>query len=221
MLTIMLADDHNAVRKGIRALLALEPDFDIIGEASNGLETIELVQKLQPQILVLDLTMGGISGLEVSRRMNSISRGTSIVVLTMHNDQAYVQECLRCGVKAYVLKENSADELIRAIHEVAQGHVYLSSSLVDSSIDTSSPSVKTPTNNGLHLLTSREKEILQMAARGDSNGMIASYLGISTRTVETHRANVMRKLCLRNRTELFQFALMKGIVPRQPPSNQD
>jgi two-component system, NarL family, response regulator NreC len=129
MTKIVLADDHQVVRRGIKTLLSTESDFDIIGEAGNGLETVDLVTKLQPDILVLDLGMPGINGLEVTRQLDKSSPGTGILVLSMYNNQAYVTEALLCGARAYIVKEASSEELVPAIREVIAGHRYLSASL--------------------------------------------------------------------------------------------
>jgi two-component system, NarL family, response regulator NreC len=129
MTKIVLADDHQVVRRGIKTLLSTESDFDIIGEAGNGLETVDLVTKLQPDILVLDLGMPGINGLEVTRQLDKSSPRTGILILSMYNNQAYVVEALLCGAKAYIVKEASSEELVKAIREVIAGHRYLSTSL--------------------------------------------------------------------------------------------
>ena len=135
MTTIVLADDHHVVRHGLRALLTSEPDFEIIGETADGLETVRLVESLQPDILLLDLMMGGINGLEVTRQVTKRVPSTSVIILSMYGNQGYVVEALRGGAKAYVLKESTSEELIRAIHEVAAGRHYLSSSLSERVIE--------------------------------------------------------------------------------------
>jgi two-component system, NarL family, response regulator NreC len=135
MIRVMLADDHQIIRKGLQGLLSAEPDFEIVGEAGDGLETVRLAELLLPDILVLDLTMSGINGLEVTRRLNKKCYGIGIIILSIHSDEAYVVEALRLGARAYVLKESSPEELVRAIREVAAGHCYRSSSLSNLSIE--------------------------------------------------------------------------------------
>jgi two-component system, NarL family, response regulator NreC len=214
MITIVLADDHLVVRKGLRALLSAESDFDIVGESGDGLETVEIVEALQPQILVLDLMMSGINGLEVARQLSKRTPQTGIVILSMHSNEAYVLEALRSGAKAYILKENSADDLVRAIREVSAGRRYLSSPLSERAIEAYTHKTDESVQDPYEQLTDREREVLQLAAQGNSNVEIASRLFISPRTVETHRANLMHKLGLRTHTELLQFAMLRGIIPR-------
>ena len=213
MTTIVLADDHHVVRHGLRALLSSEPDFEIIGETADGLETVRLVESLQPDILLLDLMMGGINGLEVTRQVTKRVPSTSVIILSMYGNQGYVVEALRGGAKAYVLKESTSEELIRAIHEVAAGRHYLSSSLSERVIE---GYIRKPEAAGLDTydtLTPREREVLHMAVHGNTSAEIASRLFISRRTVEIHRANVMRKLGLHNQTQLLRYALQRGILP--------
>jgi two-component system response regulator NreC len=214
VINVILADDHHIVRKGIQAILATQTDFKVIGEASDGLITVDLVEKLQPDILVLDLMMGGINGLEVTRQLHKKSPQTGIVVLSMHSDEAYVLEALRSGAKAYILKDNTAEELVFAIREVAAGHRYLSAPLSERAIQAYTQNTE-PTfdDDPYNRLTTREREILQLAAQGWGNVEIAERLFISPRTVETHRANLMHKLSIRSQTELLRYAVSKKIIP--------
>jgi two-component system response regulator NreC len=213
MINIVLADDHNIVRKGLQALLSAEADFKVVGEAGNGLESIELVEKLKPDILVLDLMMGGINGLEVIRRLAKKQIEIGIVVLSMHSDESYVLEALRSGARAYILKDNTMEELVFAIREVSAGRRYLSSPLSERAIEAYTKKTAVKNDDPYQQLTSREKEILQMAVQGISNADIANRLFISPRTVETHRANVMHKLGIRSQAELLRFAIMRGLIP--------
>jgi two-component system, NarL family, response regulator NreC len=212
LINIILADDHHIVRKGLQALLSSETDFKIVGEAGDGLEAVRLVEKLKPEILVLDLMMGGINGLEVTRQLNKKCPQTGIVVLSMHSNEAYVLEALRCGAKAYILKDNTTDDLVHAIREVAAGHRYLSAPLSERAIEAYTEKTTGNPQDPYDQLTTREREILQMAAQGLSNSEIAGRLFISPRTVETHRANVMRKLNIRTQAELLKYAMVRGII---------
>jgi two-component system response regulator NreC len=212
LINIMLADDHHIVRKGLQALLASESDFKVVGESSDGIETVDLVEKLKPDILVLDIMMGGINGLEVTRQLSKKSPHTGVVILSMHSNEGYVLEALRSGAKAYILKDNTTEDLVRAIREVAAGHRYLSSPLSERAIAAYTEKTSIDSNDPYEKLTSREREILQMAAQGLSNSEIASRLYISPRTVETHRANVMRKLGVRSHAELIKYAMLRGII---------
>jgi DNA-binding NarL/FixJ family response regulator len=218
MVNIVLADDHQMVRKGLRALLCSEADFNIVGEAGDGLEALDLVKKLQPEILVLDLMMPGINGLEVIRQITRKNIKTGVVVLSMHNNEAYVLEALRSGAKAYILKESPAEELVHAIREVGEGRRYLSSPLSEKSIDSYLAKAEVTNFDPFDALTAREQEIFQLATQGFSNNDIASKLNISHRTVETHRTNLMHKLGLHSHTQLVQYAITRGLI--SPVSNQ-
>jgi two-component system, NarL family, response regulator NreC len=213
MINIILADDHQIVRKGLQAILKSEPDFEVIGEARDGLEAVQTVIKLQPDILVLDLMMDGINGLEVTRQLHKKCIKTGIVILSMHSNEAYVLEALRSGAKAYILKDNTTDDLVRAIREVAAGRRYLSAPLSERAIEAFTQQIETSSNDPYDNLTTREREIFQLVAQGWSNADIAERLYISARTVETHRANLMRKLGFHTHTELLQFAMLRGIIP--------
>ncbi len=214
MINIVLADDHQIVRKGIQALLATQPDFQIIGEASDGLVAVNLVEKVHPDVLVLDLMMGGINGLEVTRQLSKKCPSTGIVILSMHSDEAYVLEALRSGARAYILKDNTADELVHAIREVAIGHHYLSTPLSERAIQVYTQNAQPGADDDpYNRLTTREREILQLTAQGWGTPQIAERLFISPRTVETHRANLMHKLSLRSQTELLRYAAAKKIIP--------
>jgi DNA-binding NarL/FixJ family response regulator len=212
MINIVIADDHHIVRKGIQAILSEQPDIKIIGESNDGLETVSLVERLQPDILVLDLMMGGINGLEVTRQLNKKAPRTGIIVLSMHSNEAYVLEALRSGAKAYILKDNTTDDLVRAIREVIAGRRYLSASLTERAIDAYTQKSSINKEDPYEQLTTREREVLQMAARGMANAEIATRLFVSPRTVEAHRANLMHKLGIRSHVELLNYALLRGII---------
>ncbi len=213
MINIILADDHQVVRKGLKALLSAEQDFNIVGEAGDGLETVKLVEQLQPDVLILDLMMAGINGLEVTRQLNKKNPRTGIVILSMHSNEAYVLEALRSGARAYILKESPPEELVRAIREVSSGRRYLSSPLTERAIEAYTQRTEVKPMDPYEQLTTREREILQLTAQGRTNAEIAARLYISPRTVETHRTNLMRKLELHNHAQLIQFAIQHGIIP--------
>jgi two-component system, NarL family, response regulator NreC len=213
MINIILADDHQVVRKGLKALLSVEHDFNIVGEAGDGLETVKMVEQLQPDVLILDLMMAGINGLEVTRQLNKKNPKTAIVILSMHSNEAYVLEALRSGARAYILKESPPEELVRAIREVSSGRRYLSSPLTERAIEAYTQRTEVKPMDPYDQLTTREREILQLTAQGRTNSEIATRLYISPRTVETHRTNLMRKLDLHNHAQLIQFAIQHGIIP--------
>ncbi len=211
--TIVLADDHKVVRQGLRAVLEFEPDFRVIGEAGNGLDATRLVERLRPNVLVLDLMIPGLSGLEVTSQLGKRAPKTRVVILSMHGDKSYVLEALRNGAAGYVLKDSSADELIKAVHEAAANRRYLSPPLSDSAVDAYVQQAGATTTDPYDSLSSREREVLQLAAEGYTNPQIGKRLFISPRTVEIHRANMMTKLDLRNQTDLIRYALKRGILP--------
>jgi DNA-binding NarL/FixJ family response regulator len=211
--TIVLADDHNVVRQGLRALLETEPDFRIVGEVGDGPEAVHLVERLQPDVLVLDLMLPGLSGLEVTRLVRQGSPKTRVLILSMYADEAYVLRALKNGAAGYVLKDSSAADLVQGVREVASGRRYLSPPLSDRAIERYAQRAEGVTEDSYELLTTREREVLHLAAEGHTNAEIAARLGISPRTAETHRANLMHKLGLETQTNLVRYALRRGIIP--------
>ena len=213
--TIVLADDHPVVRQGLRALLGAEPDFAIVGEVTDGLEVAPLVERLKPNVLVLDLMLPGLSGLEVTRQVRQRSSQTRVIILSMYANEAYVLEALRNGAAGYVLKGAGAAELVQAVREVAAGRRYLSPPLSESAIQAYVEKAKAAPLDPYETLTTREREVLHLAAEGGSNTEVAVRLGISPRTAETHRANLMRKLGLHSQTDLVRYAMKRGILPAE------
>lgn len=212
MTTIVLADDHQLVRQGLRALLEVEPDLRVIGEAGDGLEAVRLVERLNPNVLVLDLMMPGINGLEVTRQLKKSTFQTGIVILSMYADEAYVLEALGNGALAYVLKDSNASDLVHAVREVAAGRRYLSPPLSDRAIEVYQETAKATAIDRYETLTTREREVLHLSAEGCTSSEIASRLGISARTAETHRTHLMSKLGLHTQVELIRYALRRGII---------
>jgi two-component system, NarL family, response regulator NreC len=210
--TVLLADDHPIVRQGLRHLLEAEPNLKVVGEASNGLEAVQLVEKFKPDVLIVDIVMPELNGLEVLKQVRERSPVTCCIVLSMQSADVYVVEALRAGALGYVLKETGPSELINAVNQVIQGQRYLSprisERLIDVLIETSQKSVSDP----YQTLTNREREVLQMAAEGLSSAEIARRLSISPRTAELHRGRMMNKLGLRNQTELIRYAFKRGIL---------
>ena len=215
-LTLLLADDHQIVRQGLRAILKTMPDLRLVGEASDGLETVRLVEKLQPDVLVLDLMMPGLNGLEVARQVAKRSPRTRVVILSMYSNEAYVVEALRAGATGYVLKESGADELMQAIREVGQGRRFFSAPISEPALGAYLKKAEETPLDPFHTLTAREREILHLTAEGHSGTEISERLYISPRTVESHRANVMRKLGVRNQKELIRYAVQRGTLPKEP-----
>ncbi len=210
---IVLADDHHMIRQGLVSLLESEPDFKMVGEASDGLEAVNLCEQLNPDVLVCDMVMKGMNGIEVTRQVTKSCPNTSIIILSMYDNENYVVEAMQSGAKAYVVKETTANELVRAIREVRAGRRYLSPPLSEREINAYLQKSKATTFDPYETLTTREREVLHMAALGASSSEIASRLYVSRRTVENHRASMMRKLSLHTQTQLIKFAIQRGILP--------
>ena len=214
MTRIVLVDDHQMVRQGLRALLQDEADFLIVGEGATGLEAIQLVERLRPDVLVVDLMMPEINGLEVTRQIRQRHPDTRIVILSMHADESYVLEALQNGAFAYVLKDSSADDLVQAIRSALVGRRYLSSPLSEDAIEIYIQKANASRlDDPYETLTNREREVFLLVVEGYSSPEIAEQLSISRRTVESHRANLMRKLNLNNQVDLVRLALKRGILP--------
>jgi len=213
MISIVLADDHPVIREGLRALLEGDPDFEVVGEACNAETTIEVVNRIRPAILVLDLMMKGSNSIEVIRQISNSSPEVGIVILSMYDNEGYILESLRAGAKSYVLKGSTSEELMRAIREVAAGHRYLGLPLSERAITIFIQKSEASDFDLYETLTPREREVLHMVAQGYTSAEIAARLVVSPRTVEVHRANMMRKLQLQNHTQLVQYALQRKIVP--------
>ena len=207
---IVLADDHHLVRKGIESLLANEKAFNLVGEAGDGLEALQLTEELKPDVLVLELGMPRMHGLEVIRRVRACT-SCNVVVCSMYTDESYVREALRAGASGYVLKDGTAEELIRAIHAAAKGEHFLTPRIKKNAFVAALGSANRP-DEPYYCLTQRERIVLQHAAEGCSIAQIGQKLFISARTVETHRANIMKKLSLASQTDLVRFSIRHKII---------
>jgi len=211
--TLLLADDHKVVRQGLRAVLEAEPGFKVIGESGNGLDVLRLVEQLQPDVLVLDLMMPGLNGLEITRQVTKTSRKTRVIVLSMHKDESYVLEAMKNGATGYVIKDSSVEELIKAVHEAEANRRYLGPPLSNSAIEAYIQRASTTELDSYHSLTTREREVFQLTAEGYTSSEIGARLFISPRTVEVHRANMMDKLDLHSQIDLIRYAIKRGILP--------
>ncbi len=213
MTTILLAEDHQVVREALRLLLETQPDFKVIAETGDGLEALQLTEKHRPDVLIADVMMPHLSGLEVARRTKGISPATKVIMLSMHDAESYVVESLQAGAAGYVLKKSSSQELIFAIRQALAGNLYLSPSLNERAIEAYMARAReSQVEDLLDTLTPREREIFQLAAQGLSNPQIAEVLSLSARTVEMHRGNLMKKLGLKSQTELVKYAVKRGMV---------
>lgn len=211
-ITILLADDHNVVRQGLRAILEAQEDFAVIGEAADGLDTVRSAERLRPQVLVADIFMPGLSGLEVVRQVAERAPETRMLILSVESDERFIQEALANGATGYVVKDAPASELVGAIREVAAGKRYLSAGLGDALISAYVKSSRPVERDPYQTLTTREREVLHLLVQGATNTEIAKRLFISPRTVEIHRASLMRKLGLKRAAELILFAVKRGLV---------
>ena len=210
--TVLLADDHPIVRQGLRHLLEAEPDLKIVGEAEDGLQAVQLTDKFRPNVLIVDIMMPGLNGLEVLRQVKDRSPGTCSIVLSMQSADVYVVEALKSGALGYVLKETGPSELVNAVQQVMSGRRYLSPRLSERLIDVLLQTSDESTLDPYETLTNREREILHMVAEGLTTSAIAKRLSISPRTAELHRGRMMDKLGFNNQTELIRYALKRGIL---------
>ena len=213
MITVALADHYHLVRQGIRCLLERERDLEIVGEVADGLKVINLVKRRKPRVLVVSLGMPGLNGFEITRRVREHAPKTGVIVLSMYGHDQYVIEALRRGAAGYVVTQTKGTELIRAVRTVAVGRHYVSAPLSKHSVAIWLQRARSATLDPYETLTSREREVFQLVCEGHSNASIASRLSISRRTGESHRANFMRKLQLRNQAELIRFAIARGVFP--------
>ena len=212
MISLILIDDHQIVRQGLRALLDRESDISVICEGESGAEAIRMVRNHKPNVLVVDLFMPGLNGLEVTRQVSQSVPETRVVILSMHSSSPYVIEALRSGASAYVLKTSGAEDLVHAIRLVAAGGQYISRQLPQDSIQKYIEDARETIIDPLQLLTNREREVFSFAAHGMSSSEIAACLNISVTTAMTHRTNLMRKLDLHSQTELVLCAVRHGIL---------
>ena len=205
---ILLADDHAVVRQGFKMILAAQPDMEIVGEAGNGREALDLAGQLQPDVIVMDVAMPELNGIEATRRVADLSPRSRVLALSMHKDSVYVREILRAGARGYLLKDSIASDLLAAVRAVSRGEGYLSPGVSDAVLNDYRRHVTDP----IDLLTSREREVLQMIAEGKTNKEVATVLNLSVYTVDAHRGRIMEKLNVHSVTDLVRFAVRSGLV---------
>ena len=210
---LLLADDHTVMRAGLRALLERQPNLEVVGEAEDGRQTVELASLHVPDVVVMDIAMPNLNGVEATRRMVSKQPAISVVILSMYSDESYVMRALEAGARAYLLKDSAVTDLIRAIEAVSQGKSFFSPKI---SRILAEEYVRALRQKGAadsyELLTPREREILQLLAEGKTNKEVATSLNISVYTAETHRGNILQKLNLHSSAELVLYAVRKGII---------
>jgi two-component system response regulator NreC len=210
---LLLVDDHEIVRTGISMLLESETGMNIIGQASTGLQALEMASQLQPDVVIMDITLPDISGIEVTRRLKAQHPGIAVVALTIHEDQQYFFEMLQAGADGYVPKRAASEDLIKAIRAAFSGEVFIYPSLAKVLVtDFLTQAAEEKTKESVNGITAREQEVLEMLAAGKTNEEIAVVLSISKHTVARHRENLMRKLGLHSRSELVKYAIRKGLI---------
>jgi len=210
---ILLADDHQLMRSGVRLMLEREPDLAVVGEAADGREAVALAKSLKPEVVVMDIGMPNLNGIEAAHQMTQESPELAIVMVSMHSDESYVLRALKAGARGYLLKDSAEADLIKAVHAVAGGKSFFSPAVSKLLLDDYVRKLKrSGTEDAYDLLTPREREILQLIAEGKSNKDIANLLNLSVYTVESHRSNLMEKLNLRGLPELILYAVRRGII---------
>jgi two-component system response regulator NreC len=210
---ILLADDHTVVRKGLRLLLENVPEFQVIADASSGREAVALAEQYAPDVIVMDVAMPILNGIEAARQITSKLPQTAVVFLSMHGDESYVLRALKAGARAYLLKDSAEYDLIQAVKAVSEGKAFFSPAISKMLVeDYMRQMQERGVEDSYELLTTREREVLQLLAEGKSNKDVAALLNLSLYTVETHRSNIFQKLNLHSGAELILYAIRKGVI---------
>jgi len=208
---ILLADDHAVLRAGLRALLSAQGDLEVVGEASDGAEAIRLTQTLRPDVVVMDIGMPGVSGIDATARIKRDLPAVKVLILSMHDDQGYLRQVLRAGASGYVLKKAADTELLAAIRAAARGEVFLDPALAKALVE-EVLEPRTAAGGEIPTLSDREREVLRLIAHGHTNQQVADRLCIGVKSVETYKARLMEKLALKGRAELVRYALQHGLL---------
>lgn len=206
-ITVLIVDDHKVFRQGLKALLESENEVQVLGEAGNGKEAVEICRKLNPDVVIMDIAMPGMSGILATRRIIKRCKETKVVILSAHLSRTYVTETLKSGAKGYVLKENAVEDVVDAIKTVVKGQTYLDPEVASLAVETMLGEESKGNKNPFGTLTPREQEVLQLIVDGKPNKEIAEHLSISVRTVENHRASIMKKSGVRNTSSLVKLAI--------------
>ena len=214
MIKVVLADDHQIVRHGLRSLLSAEPDIKVVGEADNGRAVVRLVQELSPQVVIMDISMPDLNGIEATRQILSDFSGVKVIALSMHSDSLFVLNMFKAGASGYLLKDCALEELVKAVRTVMNRKIYLSPSISDIVIKdfVIGWSPEDSTSSAYSILTAREREVLQLMAEGKTTNQIAESLCISVKTVEAHRKQLMTKLDIHSVAELTKYAIRQGLT---------
>jgi len=209
-LRILIAEDHETVREGIKMLINAQPDMEVVSEAGDGVTAVNIAQTVVPDVVLMDVSMPGATGFQATEKLNQLCPQVKVLALTRHTDKAYLQQLVRAGAYGYVLKQSPAAELLRAIRTVAEGRQYLDPAMTGMVLSSYMGEAATFNSNRQPWISKREEEVLRLIAWGFSNKEIAARIDISVKTVEAHRANAMRKLDLHSRIDIVRFALMQG-----------
>lgn len=212
---VLIADDHAILREGMRALLQHSDDIEVVGEASDGAQAVELTQKLQPDVVLMDIAMPGLGGLEATIALQKAGARARVLILSQYDDREYVRRLLKAGVSGYLLKKSAGAELANAIRSVHRGGLVLDPEVARTAMEDAGPRAPAEADP-YESLTDREKQVLKLVAEGLANKEVAEVLGISVKTAMSHREKVMEKLGLHNRTELVRFALRRGVIRVDP-----
>jgi DNA-binding NarL/FixJ family response regulator len=212
LITILLADDHRLFLEGLSGLLERKLRYRVVGKATNGLEAVALAEKLKPDLVILDITMPGLNGIEAARRILGSQPSTRILALSMHANGAFIAEALKCGLQGYLLKDSAFEELEAAIQSILQGHAYLSSSISDIVVKDYIRHLERHDSSAFSVLSAREREVLQLLSEGLVTKQISARLRVSVKTVETYRKNIMDKLNIHSIAELTKYAVREGIT---------
>ncbi|MGV7030583.1 response regulator transcription factor [Methylobacterium symbioticum] len=207
---VALADDHPIVLAGIRSLLTADPGIELVGEATSGTDALPMIHSAGPDVAVVDVSMPGLNGLELTERVSGECPSTRVLVLTVHEDAAYVRPLLEAGARGYLLKRSAADDLLRAVHAVAAGGIYLDPSIASHALDSSTTTGRADADGGGEALSPRETETLRLIAQGFSNKEIARRIDVSVKSVETYKARAAEKLGLKTRAEIIRYAAARG-----------
>ena len=209
---ILLADDHKIIREGLRALIEKQSDMEVAAEAQDGLETVKLARKLSPDIVIMDIGMPGINGIDATRQIVAEDHNIKVIALSMHSDRRFVLQMLKAGASGYLLKDSAFEELVIAIHTIMKKQPYLSPKVTDVVVKEYLHNLGKNESTAFSILTAREREVLQLIAEGKSTKQIASILNISVKTIETHRQQVMEKVGVHSVAELTKYAIREGLT---------
>lgn len=207
---VLIADDHGMMREGLRLLIDAQPDMEVVGEAVDGREAVRIARELQPHVVVMDVSMPGLNGLQATRKLKESCPDVNVLILTRHSDDGFLKQLLRGGASGYALKLSSGEDLMRAIHTVAAGGTYLDPTMSEKAIRSLTRPANTPGPQPRADLSEREEQVMRLIGLGHSNKEIAARLELSVKTIEAHKANAMQKLEMTGRVDIVRYAILRG-----------